>query len=260
MRRSITFILLLSVCFNVAFAGKKDKKIMTGIRLSSLNSGYHSSSDSWQQFLSCWLKKQDELSSDFNFIKLNDVPKDNRVSANHIEKWKHIGIAIPKSLSDFYRAYRALSGEFLSISNKEGIGVFSPDDVLPLKDFDPELLADYQQFPIESEDERYYRYGIAQDDSNGRFSYLKEAIVLGKHGYSEYELILMYPSSRTLDGEMEVAILSHAYEYRAPSFAEMMRQLSLLFLSDPDLLPPYSQQALKGTCADIIKPIDAWWE
>ncbi|WP_146145588.1 hypothetical protein [Photobacterium jeanii] len=233
---------------------------MTGIRLSSLNSGYHSSSDSWQQFLSCWLKKQDELSSDFNFIKLNNVPDEDKIPANHIEQWKYVAVAIPKSLSDFYRAYFSLGGEFLSISDKEEVGIYSPDEVLHLRDFDPELLASYQLFPIESEDEQYYRYGIAQDGSDGRYSYVKEAIVLGKYGYSSYELILMYPSSRTEDGEVEVAILSHAYEYRTPSFAEMMRQLSMLFLSDPELLPPYSQQVLKGTCADIIKPKDAWWE
>lgn len=260
MYRVTIFPLILLMYFDIACAVQKDEEIMTGIRLSSLNSAYHSSSDSWQQFLSCWLKKQDELSSDLTFIKLNDVSDDDKIPANHVEQWKYVAIAIPKSLSDFYRAYLSLGGEFLPINNKEEIGIYSPDQVLLLRDFDPELLTSYQKFPIESEDEQYYRYGIAQDGSDGRSSYVKEAIVLGKYGFYAYELILMYPSSRTLDGEMEVSILSHAYEYRAPSFAEMMRQLSMLFLSDPDLLPPYSQQVLKGTCADIINPVEPWWE
>lgn len=252
--------LVLFLYFDIACAAQKDEKIMTGIRLSSLNSDYYSTPDSWQQFLSCWLKKQEDLGSDLAFLKLKDVPDDDKTPANHIDQWKYVDIAIPKSLSDFYRAYLSLGGEFLASHDKEEIGIYSPDEVLLLRDFEPELLAIDLQFPIESEDERYYRYGIAQDDSDGRSSYRKDAIVIGKYGYSYYELILMYPSSRTLDGEMEVAILSHAYEYRAPSFAEMMRQLSMLFLSDLDLLPPYSQQILDGTCADIIKPVDPWWE
>jgi hypothetical protein len=63
-----------------------------------------------------------------------------------------------------------------------------------------------------------------------------------------------------MDGEMEAALHYHAGEFRAPSFAELMRQLSIMEISTVDHVPPYPQEILKGTCADKLPIADAWWE
>ncbi len=107
-------------------------------------------------------------------------------------------------------------------------------------------------------DEKYYQYGTKQDTSTGRNSYLKGALVVGKYGHSNNELILLFPNSKTKDGEMEASILSYASEFRTPSFAEMMRQISLL--DTEDLLPPYPQEKINLTCARFLPLKNVWWK
>lgn len=167
---------------------------------------------------------------------------------------------LPNSYRDFVKHYAEPGGTFISNGDVENIGLFDPETILELKDFNSELLDIDKEWKIQSKDDKYFVYGVNQDTAEGRFTYLENALVVGKHGESVYELILLYPDLVTLDGEFEASILSDSYEFRAPSFAELLRQLTYLFEHRPELMPPYAQKNLKSGCSSLIRLVDVWWE
>jgi len=140
------------------------------------------------------------------------------------------------------------------------VGMYSPAEVDRYAKLEPEMVAEQGKWPIHSADAEYFTYGVKQDDASGRTEYHHDAIVVGKHGNSQYEVIVLYPQVRTADGEMEAALFYHSGEFRAPSFAEVMRQLSILETQPVDHVPPYPQSMLHGTCAEKLPIKDVWWE
>jgi hypothetical protein len=140
------------------------------------------------------------------------------------------------------------------------IGIYAPSQVNRYGSLEPQLAAEEEKWPMHSSDEDYYVYGVKQDDVSGRTANHRNAIVVGKYGDSRYEVIALYPQVKTADGEMEAALFFHSGEFRAPSFAELMRQLSILETTGIDHLPPYPQSALHGTCADKLRIDNPWWE
>lgn len=178
---------------------------------------------------------------------------------------KRLGIRLPKSYRDFLAVYSTrLKGAQSADDRRFPTGLYAPEDVRWLKDVDPQLIRIYQQVAAQNggrvSDTDYYRYGVDQDSAPGRPEYLDRAIVLGKHGRDSEEYILMYPDSQTKDGEYEVALLWHAGEFRAPSFAEAMRQLYFMDTQNPDRVAPYAQSRLRGSCADALPLHEVWWQ
>ena len=261
----VTLILSCSDSENLGGGMSTQKNKMKVISLSKLSSGYELSSENWKAFLRCWDSKQtNELyaKDDQRVVFQFDFEKRSKKSQAYDKELveKNLGIKLPPSLNDFYSAFYDLKGVFIKHGAESSVGIFSPLEVMPLKEYSLELIDIEREWAVDSPDNEYYVYGIEQDPLPGRFSYFSESLVIGKVGFSSYELILMYPTSKTIDGEMEFAILSHAYEFRAPSFAEMMKQISFLYTKDKDTMPPYAQSELKGSCADLLPLENIWWK
>lgn len=251
------YLFVLTLCGLIFLGCSPDKKRVTEsetvgeervINLNQRHSGYYSEKVNWNGFLDCYRKM---VNDDKNLLTFANVahPKELLIERN-----------LPNSYRDFVKHYANFGGHFISNEDREKIGLYNPENILELKDFNPELLSIDEEWKIQSRDDKYFLYGVNQDTAEGRFSYLEKALVVGKHGESAYELILLYPDSVTLDGEFEASILSHSYEFRAPSFAELLRQLTNLYEHHPELMPPYAQKSLENGCSKMIKLADVWWE
>ncbi|ABC28908.1 hypothetical protein HCH_02077 [Hahella chejuensis KCTC 2396] len=261
----LLFIFMVSCTQGNNNDSKVDKINMRNKVLSELNSGYRLDAMNWLDFLKCWSRKQEALLVDHDrepFLKITHSP--NRMAGAREYKKDFIEsslrVSAPNSLVHFYKAFLELNGSFIEDGDFESKGFYNPSNLKELSKFGSEFEILDAEWEIESEDESYYRYGIDQDTATGRTSYLKNAIVIGKYGHSYNDLIVLYPNSKTRDGEMEAALLSFASEFRAPSFAELMRQLSILETESKDLLPPYPQEALKETCAEYLPLENVWWK
>ena len=217
------------------------------VHLTEQHSGYHSGNKQWLDFLQCW-----QATGEAKLIRFG-------ANSRHEHPKPVFNVKLPNSVQDFYQAYAALGGQFIS-SRSDDVGLFAPDRIVSLAEYSDELFAALHAWPLHSDDDTYYAYGIEQDTVAGRAAHYEKALVLGKFGEFTEEVILLYPDSRTRDGEYESAILSHAYEFRAPSFAEMMRQLSILETGKKDLMPPYSYQESLMHCSAALALQDVWWK
>ena len=262
------FLLVLFICIGVVSCSDADAPMpgkgnieLKIIKLSDRDSGYRSDISNWKEFLRCWSEqsalKTDEPGNVASILNLNTESSDSGYQYDNSSVEKRLRLKVPNSLNHFYEAYISLGGEFVSVQDTEMIGLYKPSELTFLENFNPEIANVDKEWTVESPDEKYYQYGIEQETSSGRNSYLRDALVIGKYGYSDNELILLFPNSKTKDGEMEASILSYASEFRAPSFAEMMRQVSLL--NTEDLLPPYPQEKVNLTCARYLPLENVWW-
>lgn len=263
---NVKYSLVLLVFIQIISCSKNEIDMENNSELSNksnlifpqLNSGYESKSVNWSSFINCWSRDERELGSTeqplLNVVSLNKQASDlfSLENSNHnLENYS-------RSYIDFIKEYIAMGGVFVDPEGDE-IGFFDPNDVDTIQAIAPSISQIDDEWKIESKDNEYYRYGVNQDTSSGRNSYLDKALVLGRFGSSEYELILIYPNSTTLDGESESAILSHSYEFRTPSFAEMVRQLAFHATKNLSSLPPYPQVDLINSCANEIKLKNVWW-
>lgn len=254
-KRIRSFIVTLVVAISLGCSA--EKKQLKGpesdgeqrvIALSQRHSGYYPDRMNWDDFLGCYQKAA--------------IDEKNLLTFTGVASPKGLLIerTLPNSYRDFVKHYAERRGAFINNRDVENIGLFDPETILELKDFNHGLLNIDKEWAVQSSDEKYFRYRVNQDTAEGRFTYLEHALVIGKHGESVYELILLNPDSATLDGEFEASILSHSYEFRAPSFAEMLRQLTYMFEHRPELMPPYAQKSLESGCSKMIKLVDVWWE
>ncbi len=241
-----------------------------GKTLMQHNSGYISGVNDWVDFLKCWRdgvhRTQSDRDERVNSILFSHtyskMPIDSEdeiiVDIKNLED--RLGEALPKSYKDFLLAYWSLREPTKTF--QRGVpGFLQASQVGRLVDIQPEIIEIYKNHPLNSTDERYFSYGINQDDATGRTQYLRKAILIGFRGDAIFEVILLYPDVKTNDNEMEASILLHAGEFRAPSFAELMRQLSVLEVRNIDGEGiPYSQKVLSGTCADKLHISNIWWE
>ena len=170
-----------------------------------------------------------------------------------------LGIALPHSYIDFVIAFGPTPFPLVI----PGTEIHSRG-FLPLEEVDflerrrPDIIEIEESFPLDSEDGKYFVYGVKQDDVAIRTRYLRKTIVVGV--YSQHELLLLNPAVVTKDGEMEAILLLHSSAFRAPSFAELLRQISVHEINDPGRVPPYSQRQIEGSCADKLSMRDIWWE
>ncbi|MDP5141382.1 hypothetical protein ORJ00_01340 [Rheinheimera baltica] len=215
--------------------------------LTEKNSGYQRGTEQWLGFLKCW-----QATGEAELIRFEGNTVNEKIKPS-------AGVSLPNSVKDFYQAYALLSGQFVEPQSDE-VGLFQPENIVTLVEYSADLQTALQAWPATSDDEAYYTYGVEQDTATSRTSNYAGALVLGRFGQFPEEIILLYPNSLTADGEYETAILSHAYEFRTPSFAEMMRQLSILETEKKDLMPPYSYQESLNYCSALLALRDVWWK
>jgi len=230
--------------------------------LESMSSGYIPGETQWVDFISCWfqLQRLDKAMECCDFLRISE----RRIDEDSIENFDvNSFIDLPQSVLDFHEVYRSMRGEYLNENENFGIGILDLAEIKPLPMYDPGLYTIHTELPCNSNNSDYYRYGLDQDYVDVRTDYLENALVIGRYEGNSSDLILLYPDSRTSDGEMETAVLGQAWIFRTPSFAEMMRQYSVYYLYLTELKlnsgPPYSQDLLRNTCADCIKLSDVWW-
>lgn len=260
------------------------KRRADNMTITHQHSGYTAGPNQWQAFLSCWYKAYQRryqvlLSESPDYPELPILSKYGLEPAQQqvigdineaIDKLEmSLGTTLPKSYKDFLLAYQPpLFEPNVVYGWAAAIGLYAPVQVGRAGILEPELVGIYEEIAeeemafrdIETTDEDYFVYGIEQDDATGRTHYLRDAIVVGKYGNDSFALILLYPQVKTADGEMEATILYHAGQFRAPSFAELMRQLSFYETQDITHVPPYSQKLLQGTCADKLPMVNVWWK
>lgn len=219
--------------------------------LKSRHSGYDPDSADWSGFLTCWTGEMKSTPSEASSTVLQLLEKPLAIGESNVKR-----IQLPRSFIDFISALDSFTSESSSMS---GSGFYRTADVALLKDINPSYLQAVHLHAIEAGDDLYFRYGIEQDDAAGRFTYLRNALVVGKYNADSFGYIVLYPDSRTADDEMEAALIFHSGEYRAPSFAELVRQLSYMEIKRPTTVPPYAQSSLDATCASLIRLRDVWW-
>ena len=229
------------------------------MKLDQRSSGYAGSTEQWRRFIGCWASQVRQARADAVPLleATADTAVDDSVERALQERQRALGVELPRSYLDFVRAYRPRA-QWPTIAASTGF--LAPEAIDTVARLDPDGVALALKFPIEADDASYFRYGIEQDDAVRRSSYQRDAIIVGKYGHSLYEQIVLFPQVRTRDGEMEAALLGGAGMFRAPSFAELMRQLHYLDLGRADHVPPYAQTLLRGTCADAMPLQDVWWK
>jgi hypothetical protein len=248
------------------------------VALRQLQSGYDADAQRWASFISCWGEKLKShrqaqagaasepflaVLSKFTVLSNDPSPSEQELASAIQALEGKLGLAMPRSYKDFLLAYRPPAyrphvgpgGAVLRV------GIYAPHQVGRLPELEPDLAKLFAgpAMSRDTGDAQYYRYGIDQDDAAIRTSYRADAIVVGSHGLESHDLLVLYPRERSADGEMEAAMLMHSGEFRAPSFAELMRQLSYMETERLARVPPYAQSALAGSCADHLKPRNPWW-
>jgi hypothetical protein len=188
----------------------------------------------------------------------NGNPTTEQVALDLERLQSRLGLRLPQSYFDFVTEYRPTRFPALIpdtwIHSK---GFYPSEDVNVLSVGRPDILKMEEDTPSESPDHEYFVYGTAQRDVAVRTKYYRNSIVIA--AYSQHELILLNPAVRTSDGEMEAILLYHSSVFRAPSFAELVRNISVAETTLVKHVPPYPQSSLKGTCADKLALTDIWW-
>lgn len=265
--RLVSVLLLLLVCGCADSQSRVNE--VTGVSVNPKSSGYKPGVRQWSEFLQCWkaaeeqgalLPQRDRSYSVLDRGRIRDTATSEASIAAAIEAAeKALGTALPASYKDFLQAYSPDEKGPATPDLKVSVGLFDVREVTRMKTFDPEVLKLAEKYPLEATDVEYFVYGVGQDQFNGRTGYRADAIVIGKYGPALFERIVLYPQVRTSDGEVEAALHHHAGEFRAPSFAELMRQLSFLEINDAVDMPPYPQATLRNTCAQRLPLINVWW-
>lgn len=227
--------------------------------LTKKESGYSAGREQWESFLTEWKHKR--ISGEdlpfADFLNFSKTPSgDMEASCYPHPTYSRL----PQSLLDFHTVYRSMGGNYRQETKNDGIGVLKPDEITPLSLYYPQFYEIRIEHSVNATDADYAKYGVEQDFGEYRTDYSKNALVIAQYSFDDSELMLLYPDNVTNDGEMEVALLVKAGEFRATSFAEMMRQLSMYCLTDPDTLPPYEQSRLRNSIADCINLADVWWK
>jgi hypothetical protein len=240
-------------------------------KLEERDSGYAAGPEQWRHFLACWQaaarrpvpSHSEQLLSSVlaPLAEINTSESTALTSAQSdaiASLEQRLGLKLPQSYKDFLLVYRpkSLDGSAAAVH-----GLWDTRRVGFLSVIVPQMLPILHEYAYDADDSEYYIYGSQQDDVIFRTRYLKNAIVIGQYSDAMHELIVLYPDSLTMDGEMEAAWIQHSGQFRAPSFAELMRQISAsetLSLLGDGLSHP--QAMLKGTCAEKLPLQNVWWD
>lgn len=266
----------LGMCQAAGSNAEGRQKTMRQTTAANRISGYAGNPEDWERFLTCWhdaaVARHRELlkqSADYPFRTVlgnhfeRDAAPAMEVGEAISQSENRLGVALPKSYKDFLIAWSSLSRKGRLTNGKESS---NPVKMYPVgqADFlvrlDAELVEDLERWPVDTRDEKYFVYGTQQDSASGRTKYLRGSIAVGRYSSDSFGFMLLNPQVRTSDGEMEASLLEHSGEFRAPSFAELMRQLSILETTSVQTMPPYPQRSLVGTCAAKLPMAQIGWE
>ena len=195
------------------------------------------------------------------FSVVTKIQNELRTDLDQAER--RLGFSLPQSYKDFILA---MAGRQLidlpSEQRTDHIGFFLPSQIRRVKEADPLETSLAEEYPINSVDKEYFVYGIKQNSVAVRTNYYADALLIGNYISPERGSIYLYPQVHTLDGEMEAAMMGDVGDFRTPSFAELMRQLSVMELEQETRghVAPYSQESLQGTCAEKLPLKDIWWK
>lgn len=250
-------LILVALPLLLGCSGKDQPTSKGGVLVTNLlkkDSGYRSNGVNWREFLTCWKASALSGSAVGQSIELAGSRAPSESELEQAEA--RLGLKLPMSYRDFILTLEPSS----LIGPDGGPGIYHPRHVDKVGKALPALVASVGEFAVESDDESYFVYGTEQDDAAGRTGYLADALIVGKYGTAEYEVILLYPQQRTVDGELEAALKYHAGEFRATSFAELLRQLSHFEVTRAAHVPPFSQESLEVSCAGRLKLLNVWWK
>ncbi|MEN9868557.1 MAG: hypothetical protein RL748_4147 [Pseudomonadota bacterium] len=275
---------LINVCaFILMGCGTNNDEPKSGAKMNAESipliqreSGYFGGELQWRELLSCWhashLLRYKKVLIEYptmpylpivtkDAAALQKSVADKRIHSEIADTEKRLGLILPKSYKDFILAYQPTELKQSQVGQAGSyVGMYALTQIGKFGQLMPELTQDLEKFPIDADDIYYRHYGVGQDDAHIRTKYIRDLIVVGKYGTSNFELIFLYPQIKTKDGEMQAGLRFHSGEYRAPSFAELMRQLSVLETVDVGHVPPYPQKMLKGLCAEKLPLMNVWWE
>lgn len=275
---SLCALFMLSGCGDEAGPKPKADDTKTTTQLRDRHSAYAGSSGDWSAFMDCWRKtslelysKKPEAARGLRHLTVLGLqtsggppgPAETELRDGLAQLEARLKVELPKSYKDFWIAYKSQSlapQGFNPQNHSRSVGMLELHDVGLFKDLEPDYWALKQTVPIHSDDHEYFSYGVAQDSVSGRTSDYGRAILIGRYADDSTALILLHPHVRTSDGEMQASLNEHAGEFRAPSFAELMRQLSILETVDVEHVPPYSQKMLAGRCAALLPMKNVWWD
>ncbi|QTN27478.1 SMI1/KNR4 family protein [Rhodoferax sp. AJA081-3] len=244
--------------------------------LSSKSSGYAASPADWSNFLDCWREtlrhRPHDLPKDqfgvpvFSMMATyrkgsqKNSSSDSDAALKSIEQLQvKLNVVLPPSYVDFVIAFGPTAfPEVIPDTDSHARGFYPLEEVDFMKRRRPDIVEIEESYPRDSGSEKYFVYGTKQDDVAVRTKYYRNAIVVG--AYSKHELLLLNPVVKTQDGEMEAILLMHSSSFRAPSFAELVRQVSVAETVDVKRSPPYPQEKLIGTCASKLPMKNIWWE
>jgi hypothetical protein len=262
----LVFLLALATggCHHREGVGSNAPLMLSAPQVNARPSGYAAQPGDWKRFLGCWrdgfaaLPDHDLKSALQGQLRPDDADQ-ARVRAELDAAEKRLGVRLPRSYRDFMLAFAAAQRPAAEALDNY-TGLLPPNQIGFVRDLAPYSVQLAAENPWESFDSQYLVYGEGQDDASYRSSYVPLAIFIGKYGEAMFEDLVLYPQLVTEDGEMEAAMGFHAGQFRAPSFAELMRQLSLLELGHVDSVPPYPQTRLRGTCAERLTMREVWWK
>jgi hypothetical protein len=264
---------LATGCTKQAQSVEKGQGVNKVAPLKERLSGYSASVQDWEAFLGCWFSEASRkapvgngqfvtLLSKFTHLSKEPQPSTAQIEAGIAHLESRLGLQLPRSYKDFLRAYRPpkYRPHVTRGGSELRVGIYAVEQVDRLASLEPQLIQIAKDVGVESIDAIYYVYGTEQDDVAIRTRYRQDAIVIGSHGHEIHDLIVMYPQERTHDGEMEASLIFHSGEFRAPSFAELMRQLSYMETRSMNRVPPYSQTDLAASCSKLLPQQGVWWK
>jgi hypothetical protein len=227
--------------------------------LLDVSSCYAGSVSSWHAFLRCWAKAEADNPLSSAGLPLIPSPPDFDTDASTIDfeismTETRLGIKLPRSYKDFLTAMRPKTLSKLPHGDGDRlIGFFSPRQI----DFGRvkvnALIQDITDQSVSTwRPEDYFVFGIELEDSLMSSENLMASIVVGKWDTAEWALVLLFPMHVTADGEYEAGFINHAGLYRAPCFAELIRQLSSGSWC--------AQNDMVGTCASLLSMKGVWWK
>ncbi|WP_431113274.1 SMI1/KNR4 family protein [Variovorax paradoxus] len=248
---------------------------MNVVDLRERHSAYAGSTADWTIFMDCWRTAASELHADqiasesdhetvLGRLSLDGPAGIPEVRARDdlAKLERRLGVILPKSYKDFWVAYKTqrFAPQRFSSENWLGsVGMLELEEVGFFKDLEPEYWSQLQDAAPYTDNSPFFSYGVGQDNG-ARTSGYGQAILIGKYTDHGTDLILLHPELKTIDGEMQASLNEWAGQFCAPSFAELMRQLSILETVKVDHVPPYPQGMLAGRCAAKLPMRSVWWD
>lgn len=211
-----------------------------------ISSGYDSAASDWKAFLQAWrdAPKKYPGTSIFNVLDVQRGTPDEEIAALQ----QRLNLPhLPPSYVDFLRTVRIDAARW----ETEDYGLYPLGKIDYFPRIDPELFKFFQnEAPEDSPDDKYFVYGVGQDNAQFKDSLWGGMIVLGTLFPNDY--LLLNTQVQTKDGEFECILYSNYASFRTLSFAAMMRAWCVYECQDVDGYPPYEDALMNSGIPALI--------